>query len=218
MRKVEENDVKKMINFLQCNLGRKYAVLKKQDEKSIHVYKKTKDELLQEVYLELKMDDVKNEYRLFLVQKGKKFEKDTFENKFDSICGLGIYAESVLGENTRDYKTQNEILNLEKNQLDLLNQILKLNVGEKYYSISIEKKGLINLKKLNNGSYNVYYVSIDENKIILVENREAPSAFLVLYNFSLKLKRFDDLCAKWKNDVNLNLISKEKIKRLYLGK
>ncbi|MQR96025.1 hypothetical protein [Fictibacillus phosphorivorans] len=207
-----------MINILQCNLGQEYAVLKKQDGDSIQVYKKINDELSQEVYLELEMDDVKNEYRLFLVQKGKKFEKSTFENKPDSICGLGIYAESVLGVYTRDHTTQNEILNLEKNQLDLLNQILKLNVGEKYYSISIEKKGLINLEKLNNGSFNIYYLTIDENKIILVENREAPSAFLVLYNFSLKLKRFDDLCAKWKNDVNLNLITEEKIKRLYLGK
>lgn len=218
MKKAEVNDVKKMIQILQSNLGLEYTVLQQQDEDSIHVYKKIKDELSQEVYLELKMNDVKNEYRLFLVQKGKKFEKATFENKLDSICGLGIYAESVLGDYTRDHKTQNEILNLEKNQLDLLNQILKLKVGEKYYSISIEKKGLINLEKLNNGSFNVYYLSIDENKIILVENREAPSAFLVIYNFSLKLKRFDDLCAKWKNDVNLNLITEEKIKRLYLGK
>ncbi|MCD2368033.1 hypothetical protein LQ247_05225 [Bacillus sp. BS3(2021)] len=128
------------------------------------------------------------------------------------------YAVSILGDRIRDIETQDKILELEDNEIKSLNKLLGLKIGENYFSIFKEKKIAVNLEQTKNGLYNIFYMTPDFKKVYLIKDREAPSAFLVLYNFSLKLKEVISLLNLWKNDFNINMQFEEKIRRLILGK
>ncbi|WP_144498313.1 hypothetical protein [Bacillus paralicheniformis] len=128
------------------------------------------------------------------------------------------YAVSILGDRIRDIETQDKILELEDNEIKSLNNLLDLKIGENYFSIFKEKKISVNLEQTKNGLYNIFYMTPDFKKVYLIKDREAPSAFLVLYNFSLKLKEVISLLNLWKNDFNISMQFEEKIRRLILGK
>ena len=93
-----------------------------------------------------------------------------------------------------------------------------MKIGENYFSIFKEKKISVNLEQTKNGLYNIFYMTPDFKKVYLIKDREAPSAFLVLTNFSLKLKEVISLLNLWKNDFNISMQFEEKIRRLILGK
>jgi len=93
-----------------------------------------------------------------------------------------------------------------------------LKIGENYFSIFKEKKISVNLEQTKNGLYNIFYMTPDFKKVYLIKDRESPNAFLVLYNFSLKLKEVISLLNLWKNDFNISMQFEEKIRRLILGK
>ncbi|MGM0875212.1 MAG: hypothetical protein ACQEWV_10465 [Bacillota bacterium] len=209
-----------MSSLLEKKLGLNYAILNENQngKNKIRVFKKLKKDISQDVFIELQNNYESNAYNLILNQRGKEFNKAQFNDKDESICALGIYAESVLGDRTRDIETQNKILDLENNNIPILNNLLSTKVGDDYFSIFKEKKMAINLEKVNNSIYNIYYLSPDLKKIFLIKDRESPSAFLVLYNFSQKLKQFSEIYNKWEKDIVLDLQTEEKIRRLFLGK
>ncbi|WP_105981168.1 hypothetical protein [Bacillus paralicheniformis] len=207
-----------MHNLLKENLGEDYAVISHAEENKIGVYQKFNNCIYQETFVELQENTENNIYYLILNQRGNEFIKEQFDNKEEGICALGIYAVSILGDRIRDIETQDKILELEDNEIKSLNNLLDLKIGENFFSIFKEKKISVNLEQTKNGLYNIFYMTPDFKKVYLIKDREAPSAFLVLYNFSLKLKEVISLLNLWKNDFNINMQFEEKIRRLILGK
>ncbi|ARA86967.1 MAG: hypothetical protein KZY76_15795 [Bacillus sp. (in: Bacteria)] len=207
-----------MHNLLKENLGEDYAVISHAEENKIGVYQKFNNCIYQETFVELQENTENNIYYLILNQRGNEFIKEQFDNKEEGICALGIYAVSILGDRIRDIETQDKILELEDNEIKSLNNLLDLKIGENYFSIFKEKKISVNLEQTKNGLYNIFYMTPDFKKVYLIKDREAPSAFLVLYNFSLKLKEVISLLNLWKNDFNISMQFEEKIRRLILGK
>ncbi|MBU8788542.1 hypothetical protein KM903_19595 [Bacillus glycinifermentans] len=205
---------------LQEKLGQDFVVQNQNlyTENKIRVYKKVGNDVSQEVFVELQNNHENEIYNLILNQRGNEFNKEQFIDREEAICALGIYAVSVLGDRVRDTETQNKILEIEDNDFDFLNNLLNLKVGESYFSILKEKRIAINLEQSKDDLYNICYINPDLKKIDLVKDREAPSAFLVLYNFSQKLKEFTSILNEWKKSTNISLHSEEKIRRLFLGK
>ncbi|MGE7203135.1 hypothetical protein [Bacillus haynesii] len=207
-----------MHNLLKEKLGENYAVISQFDENKIRVYQKAKDHIYQETFVELQENTENNMYYLILNQRGNEFIKEQFNNKEEGVCALGIYAVSILGDRIRDIETQDKILELEDNEIKSLNNLLDLKIGENYFSIFKEKKIAVNLEQTKNGLYNILYMTPDFKKVYLIKDRESPNAFLVLYNFSLKLKEVISLLNLWKNEFNISMQFEEKIRRLILGK
>ncbi|MCY8591734.1 hypothetical protein [Bacillus haynesii] len=207
-----------MHNLLKEKLGENYAVISQFDENKIRVYQKAKDHIYQETFVELQENTENNMYYLILNQRENEFIKEQFNNKEEGVCALGIYAVSILGDRIRDIETQDKILELEDNEIKSLNNLLDLKIGENYFSIFKEKKIAVNLEQTKNGLYNIFYMTPDFKKVYLIKDRESPNAFLVLYNFSLKLKEVISLLNLWKNEFNISMQFEEKIRRLILGK
>ncbi|MCY7846577.1 hypothetical protein [Bacillus haynesii] len=207
-----------MHNLLKEKLSENYAVISQFDENKIRVYQKAKDHIYQETFVELQENTENNMYYLILNQRGNEFIKEQFNNKEEGVCALGIYAVSILGDRIRDIETQDKILELEDNEIKSLNNLLDLKIGENYFSIFKEKKIAVNLEQTKNGLYNIFYMTPDFKKVYLIKDRESPNAFLVLYNFSLKLKEVISLLNLWKNEFNISMQFEEKIRRLILGK
>lgn len=207
-----------MHNLLKEKLGENYAVISQFDENKIRVYQKAKDHIYQETFVELQENTENNMYYLILNQRGNEFIKEQFNNKEEGVCALGIYAVSILGDRIRDIETQDKILELEDNEIKSLNNLLDLKIGENYFSIFKEKKIAVNLEQTKNGLCNIFYMTPDFKKVYLIKDRESPNAFLVLYNFSLKLKEVISLLNLWKNEFNISMQFEEKIRRLILGK
>ncbi|MCY7967686.1 hypothetical protein MOB49_11335 [Bacillus haynesii] len=207
-----------MNDLLKEKLSENYAVISQFDENKIRVYQKAKDHIYQETFVELQENTENNMYYLILNQRGNEFIKEQFNNKEEGVCALGIYAVSILGDRIRDIETQDKILELEDNEIKSLNNLLDLKIGENYFSIFKEKKIAVNLEQTKNGLYNIFYMTPDFKKVYLIKDRESPNAFLVLYNFSLKLKEVISLLNLWKNEFNISMQFEEKIRRLILGK
>ncbi|MCY8006709.1 hypothetical protein MOJ76_00110 [Bacillus haynesii] len=207
-----------MHNLLKKNLGEDYAVISQAEENKIGVYQKFNNCIYQETFVELQENTENNIYYLILNQRGNEFIKEQFDNKEEGVCALGIYAVSILGDRIRDIETQDKILELEDSEIKTLNNLLDLKIGENYFSVFKEKKIAVNLEQTKNGLYNIFYMTPDFKKVYLIEDRESPNAFLVLYNFSLKLKEVISLLNLWKNDFNISMQFEEKIRRLILGK
>ncbi|KKB73250.1 MULTISPECIES: hypothetical protein [Bacillus] len=205
---------------LQEKLGQDFVVQNQNlhTENKIRVYKKVGNDVSQEVFVELQNNHENKIYNLILNQRGNEFNKEQFIDREEAICALGIYAVSVLSDRVRDTETQNKILEIEDNDFDFLKNLLNLKVGESYFSILKEKRIAINLEQSKDDLYNICYINPDLQKIDLVKDREAPSAFLVLYNFTQKLKEFTSILNEWKKSTNISLHSEEKIRRLFLGK
>jgi hypothetical protein len=206
--------------LLQKKLGSDYVVINnnKAGIHKIQVFRKIKNDISQEVFIELQKTDDSSVYNLILNQRGKEFNEAQFNDIDESICALGIYAESVLGDRIRDSVTRSEILELANKSISILASLLDSKVGSEYFSIFKEKKKAINLEEINNGIFNIYYLSPSLDKVFLIKDRESPSAFVVLYNYAQRLKQFTLLYNEWKKDVVLDSTTEEKIRRLYLGK
>ncbi|MCY8339703.1 hypothetical protein MOC69_00110 [Bacillus haynesii] len=207
-----------MHNLLKKNLGEDYAVISQAEENKIGVYQKFNNCIYQETFVELQENTKNNMYYLILNQRGNEFIKEQFNNKEEGVCALGIYAVSILGDRIRDIETQDKILELEDSEIKTLNNLLDLKIGENYFSVFKEKKIAVNLEQTKNGLYNIFYMTPDFKKVYLIKDRESPNAFLVLYNFSFKLKEVISLLNLWKNDFNISMQFEEKIRRLILGK
>ncbi|QII50370.1 hypothetical protein G3M81_17270 [Bacillus paralicheniformis] len=205
-----------MHNLLKENLGEDYAVISQTEENKIRVYQKFNNCIYQETFVELQENTEKNMYYLILNQRGNEFIKEQFNEKEQGVCALGIYAASILSDRIQDIETVDIILEFEENDIKSLNNLLNLKIGEKYFSIFKEKKAAINLEKTKNGLFNIFYMTPDFKKVYLIKDREAPNAFLVLYNFSERLKEVSSLLNLWKNKITIGMQFEEKIKRLTL--
>ena len=207
-----------MIDKLEKQLGEDYALINKSsDSVYIQIYRKSESGINPETYVEV----IENEgnYHLYLVQRNKQFTKAVFEQENEALFVSGIYAISKLGNQLRNEQVQNDILNLKPDDFSMLNNILVREVGAQYYSIMQEKVKVINLEQgKDTNLFNIYYLAdATAEKKYLVTDRRAPNAFLVLYNFAIKLKNANYNIDKWNNIFMVNQEQIELAKQLYIG-
>ncbi|WP_102027706.1 hypothetical protein [Salirhabdus sp. Marseille-P4669] len=211
-----------MINLLKRNLGSDFYVHEdiEEEQYKIRVYRKTKNDISQDVYVELQYNEEQSNYQLLLMERDKEFSRGSFMTKSDGVFALALYAEAILGSEKYDLQTQRQILKIDPQDTSLLSNLISSKVGSQYFSIFQNKRKVINLARVTgeNDLYNIFYLTPNLEKVNLVSNREAPSAFLVLYNFSEDLKNFTELCNKWKVDVQPDMNTEERVRRLFLGK
>lgn len=134
------------------------------------------------------------------------------------LSALNIATFAVMGSSWASNDVRNELRLINKNDVSEAENILKNNLKQKYYSLSKEVPGAINLESLDSNKYNIYYLSLTGEKITIVKNREAPSIYVVMYNYGIKLECFNNIIKKWKQEINIDLILNEKLKRIFLRK
>lgn len=207
-----------MIDSLSKHLGENYALLNKSHEYlHIQIYRKSDSGINPETYVELIENEDK--YHLSLVQRNKEFKKAEFNQEKDALFASGIYAIGKLGNQIRNEQVQEAVLNLNPDDFSFLNNILVQEVGAEYFSIKQEKAKVINLEEgKDSGLFNIYYLTdLNSEKEFLVKDRKAPNAFLVLYNFAIKLKSGQLLIDRWNEDFKVTQEQIELAKKIYLG-
>jgi len=204
---------------IKNKLGKKYKVIRNRlnNSESIKVFFINNGIVDQEIGVELVCN--KNLCEIFEIQREKKYSLGTYNNKEIGYIALYFAVISIIGPGVASNEIRERLLVLGQNDLSSVEKTLNKYVGKKYYSFFDEVKGAINLKKLNSGNHHVYYLTLLGEKIPIVNNVEAPTFFLVMYNFGIKLKQFDDLLGNLvKENLQFNLNEIEKIKRLFLRK
>lgn len=207
-----------MIDKLTRHLGEEYALLNKSHGNvHIQIYRKSESGIDPETFIELIENEGK--FHLSLVQRNKKFVKAEFIHINDAVFTTGLYAISKLGNPIQNKQAQNDILSLKPDDFSLLNNILSQEVGDEYFSIKQEKAKVINIEEAKNSDlFNIYYLSdLTLEKDFLVKERKAPNAFLVLYNFAVKLNKVQSLIDRWDEDFKVSQDQIELAKKLYLG-
>lgn len=112
----------------------------------------------------------KNSWILFRKRNGNKF----------CNCNKSFFSEGI------DYSGLEKIEGVVK--LSDVNEIMKLHIGESYYSIMNPQKLKINLEEKGSNKYNIYLLGPNGECEYIEENEEAPFVFERFYNEAVYLK------------------------------
>jgi hypothetical protein len=211
-------EVNQLIEILKKHLSSDLVLLENKSEErlSIRVLKKYNYEFEQENFIELKQLN-NGSYQILEHHRKKEYIKAGFDDGLQSICAFGIFAESFFGKSCSDETIRLKIKNFIKNSKEL-NELLKSVIGYDFFSINSERQQAINLVEINKDNYHLFYLTPFSDKVYISKDRTAPSAFVVLYNYAVKLKWCSEMIEKWDFDVKVNYENQEKIRRLVLGR
>ncbi|MDQ0087536.1 hypothetical protein J2T12_000930 [Paenibacillus anaericanus] len=204
--------------FLTSFLGDFFVVTVNKDN-NIEVYTRISnrtDMIDPEIFVMLS-EKSKSSYEVIVVQRGKQRTVATFSEIGVGTVALALYARIRLGGVSKDEEIQNKLLELESNDFDKLNEILFEVIGDEYFSIFNKKKYAINLERSDvKETYNIYYLTGENEEIYFVKDREAPNCFLVVYNFSEKLKAIFKYLNECQNYIALDEEFKDKIIKILI--
>lgn len=204
--------------FLTSFLGDFFVVTVNKDN-NIEVYTRISnrtDMIDPEIFVMLS-EDSKSSYVVTVVQRGKPRAVATFSEVDVGTVALALYAKISLGGVTKDEEIQNKLLELESNDFDKLNEILLGVIEDEYFSIFNKKKYAINLERSDvKETYNIYYLTGENEEIYFVKDREAPNCFLVVYNFSEKLKAIFKYLNECQKYMALDEVFKDKIIKILI--
>ncbi|ASN06080.1 hypothetical protein [Virgibacillus necropolis] len=207
-----------MIKFLISQLGSGYKLINEGNDQycTIKIYQKINNEVNFDTYVKLSYSNDRNLWNILEVQRDKEYSKGQFNNFEISICALYIATVSMLGSESAKNEARTELRTVGAD-VSAANKVLGKHVGQNYFSLFNGVKGAINLEKIKN-EYNAYYLSLTGDKVSIIENKKAPSIFVVIYNYATKLTKFDELMNNWNKKINIDLGENEKLKRIYLRK
>ncbi|MEK4509259.1 hypothetical protein EJP82_11115 [Paenibacillus anaericanus] len=204
--------------FLTSFLGDFFVVTVNKDN-NIEVYTRISnrtDMIDPEIFVMLS-EKSKSSYEVIVVQRGKPRTVATFSEIGVGTVALALYARIRLGGVSKDEEIQNKLLELESNDFDKLNEILLGVIGDEYFSIFNKKKYAINLERSDvKETYNIYYLTGENEEIYFVKDREAPNCFLVVYNFSEKLKAIFKYLNECQKYIALDEEFKDKIIKILI--
>ncbi|GGJ74644.1 hypothetical protein [Virgibacillus salexigens] len=204
-----------MIDYLITQLGSNYKVITKGiNRDTIEVYQKINDEINMENYF--KINYIENKWDLLHGQRDKLFELGNFEKFKVGIFALYLATLSNFEGSSIDNIVKTELRSL-TDDLNSANNTMRKFISSNYYSFYGNAKGSINLETAS-GNYNAYYLSLEGQKIPIISNRKAPSIFVVMYTYAVKLKQFEEILPKWEEEIDITITDKEKLKRVFLGK
>ncbi|WP_226527784.1 hypothetical protein [Metabacillus niabensis] len=150
---------------------------------------------------------------LYEIQRNKDYKLGDFSIKETAFLALYITVKGKFEKIKGDNHVKSELRIVEKNLLDG-KKILQKNINELYFSLEHEKEGAINLIE-ENQTADVFYLTHQKEKMMITEARPLSSALVVLYNFSIKLEKFDELFKSYTESLELKEL--EKMKKIYLG-
>ena len=107
------------------------------------------------------------------------YSEKEMETNF-AIAIKGFFSEGI------DYSGLEKIEGVVK--LSDVNEIMKLHIGESYYSIMNPQKLKINLEEKGSNKYNIYLLGPNGECEYIEENEEAPFVFERFYNEAVYLK------------------------------
>lgn len=151
---------------------------------------------------------------LYEVQRDKSFELGNFSSEETGLLALYIAVKGNFEKIKGNDLVKRELREIEKDPV-AGKVILQKNIKENYFSLEQVKEGAINLVEVNQ-SYDVFYLNQQKEKIVITEARPLSSALVVLYNFSIKLEKFEELIKPFRENIALEEV--EKIKKIYICK
>jgi hypothetical protein len=205
-----------MIEYLIEQLGREFKVIRDMENgrNMIEIYSVDNGWVDQETFLRLTRTN-HDMWDLAEVQRGQAYSKAQFLHRDVSYCAAYLAAKSSwdyefeLQEAKPDWSGVGE-------SLSEAQKLMEQHIAPKYFSLYREEKGAINLEKAND-TYNVYYLSLTDERTTIVEQRDTPNVFIVIYNYAILLQKFDLVIAPWEEKLTLDVADREKLKRVYLG-
>ena len=162
----------------------------------------------------MKLENPNGLWCLFRIQRNRILKQGDFPTKEIGLSALYIAVKGIFEKVKSDHQVKSELRKVEKD-LEEGKAILQKSIKENYFSIIHEKEGTINLSE-EDQTFNVYYLTHQKVKIMITEARPLSSALVILYNFSIKLQKFDELIKPYAKNIELK--EKEKLKRIYIGK
>lgn len=136
-----------------------------------------------EKYVGKKINIVSNENEIRIIYDVETSyvlqEEKEMETNF-AIAIKGFFSEGI------DYSGLEKIEGVVK--LSDVNEIMKLHIGESYYSIMNPQKLKINLEEKGSNKYNIYLLGPNGECEYIEENEEAPFVFERFYNEAVYLK------------------------------
>lgn len=136
-----------------------------------------------EEYVGKKLNIISNENEITIIYDVETSyvlqEEKEMETNF-AIAIKGFFSEGI------DYSGLEKIEGVVK--LSDVNEIMKVHIGESYYSIMNPQKLKINLEEKGANKYNIYLLGPNGECEYIEENEEAPFGFERFYNEALYLK------------------------------
>ncbi|MBU7591738.1 hypothetical protein [Metabacillus halosaccharovorans] len=180
----------------------------------IYVYPKNNDGSANlDVGIKLKNSNGYQIWDLYEIQRNKDYKLGDFSIKDIAFLGLYITVKGKFEKIKGNNHVKSELRTVEKNIVDG-KEILQKNINELYFSLKHEKEGAINLIE-GNQAFDVFYLTHQKEKIVFTEARPLSSALVVLYNFSIKLEKFDELFKLFTESLELEEL--EKMKKIYIS-
>lgn len=183
----------------------------------ITVYPKNRDGSVNlDVGIKLKNSNKSQLWTLFEVQRDQEYELGQFNEEEIGLLALFVSIKGRFEKITINESVKEELRGIEKD-LKSGQTILQNNLNNNCYSLNKEKKGAINLFEENH-KYNICYLTLQGDKILISKGRPMSSALVVTYNYGRMLEEFDCLIKPWKNKLLISLSDEENLKRIYIGK
>lgn len=178
----------------------------------IYVYPKNNDGSVN-LDVGMKLENPNGIWCLFRIQRNRKLKQGDFPTKEVGLIALYIAVKGIYDKVKGDHQVKSELRKVEKDLED--GKVIQKSIKENYFTLIHEKEGTINLY-VEDQTFDVYYMTHEKVKIMITEARPLSSALVILYNFSIKLQKFDELIKPYAKNIELK--EKEKLKRIYIGK
>ncbi|MBN8209829.1 hypothetical protein JI666_13815 [Bacillus sp. NTK071] len=205
-------DIEKLVQLLKSQ----YTVnVEKKSELLLIIYPKNKDGTTN-LDMGFKLVSVGHAFYLYELQRNQEYKLAQFNNEQMGLLGLYTALEGTYGDIKVEESIKNKLRNIDKDVQQAIT-ILNEKVSNHLFSILAEKRGAINVT-LNDSKYDIYYLSLLDEKVIISESRPFSSALVVTYNFSKKLETFDEFINALEFDFIPSISDIEQLKRLFIGK
>lgn len=208
-------------NQFTKELGNEFLILNEEgiDLSVIDVYPKNNDGSANlDVGFKLVEQKTTQSWLLREVQREREYEIGKFSSQ--EIGVLALYTAVKGRFDNLKVNVNKDVKKKLKEKADTLiigDAILKDTIDSKYFSLDQEKEGALILEE-ESKKYNIYYLSLMKEKVIISRGRPLSSALVVLYNYSLLLEKFENLINPVIKQSSALLAEREDLKRIYIGK
>lgn len=165
-----------------------------------------------------KLDQTGKTISIYQVQRDKEFLIGQYVDLEFGQVALHVVVSSYFHQSKPDSVVRKQLR--DANGITEAREILEEQIGKAYFSLFKEETGKINLIKVNDDCYEIYYLSNEKNRIPITTKNSLSNAFAVVYNYGFFLKAFEVLIEKMSLLHNLKLTKEEteELKRLFLKK
>ncbi|MEH7419488.1 hypothetical protein V7266_30110 [Neobacillus drentensis] len=162
----------------------------------------------------LKNNPSSSEWTVFHVQRDQECKLAQFSDEKAALFALYVLLKGRFEERGGNEEVKRELRKIENDFLKA-REILESNVEPYYFSLNQQKAGAVNLEEVNS-RYNVFYLTLQDDKVDITKGRSLGGALVAIYNYGRMLENFESL--KDQTASKLSPMEEETLKRVYLGK